>query len=289
MASRFLGKWFGGSQAPAPQVADALAELAKLTQPSLAASCDVLRSLLPELFNAPVREAVPTLDSNVAREKLAGGTPLLRGESVNFDEKSLRRRWQGVCIAVAPQNNDADAVADAFASLDPAALLIEVLAGRTEAVTARAEDVNLNAPLTATVLRFTAYPVLAHIAAALAPLRSQTTWDQGNCPTCGSWPLLGEFRGLEQLRFLRCGLCASEWQFPRLRCPFCDNRDHHRLGFFHIEGQENRYRAATCEQCHGYVKMVATLAPLTEPQLLVADLGTLYLDLAAAERGYLVP
>ena len=34
------------------------------------------------------------------------------------------------------------------------------------------------------------------------------TWPHGYCPTCGSWPLLAESRGLEQLRLLRCGLCA---------------------------------------------------------------------------------
>jgi FdhE protein len=100
---------------------------------------------------------------------------------------------------------------------------------------------------------------------------------------------LAEFRGLEQNRFLRCGLCAADWQFPRLRCPFCDNQDHRELGFFHVEGEEGRHRAATCESCHGYVKTVSSLDRLSVPDLLVADLATLHLDLAAADRGYFVP
>jgi hypothetical protein len=41
----------------------------------------------------------------------------------------------------------------------------------------------------------------------------------------------------------------------------------------------------TCDACRGYVKMVATLAPLNAPRLLAADTATLHLDLAAAERG----
>ena len=60
----------------------------------------------------------------------------------------------------------------------------------------------------------------------LAPLREGIVWESGHCPTCGSWPLLGEFRGLDQSRFLRCGLCADSWEVPRLWCPFCDTRDH---------------------------------------------------------------
>jgi FdhE protein len=73
---------------------------------------------------------------------------------------------------------------------------------------------------------------------------------------------------------------------PRLFCPFCGNRDHRVLGYFSAVGEEGRYRAATCDTCRGYVKMVTTLGPLEAPQLLVADVATLHLDLAAADRGF---
>src|SRR5262249_30321730 len=130
---------------------------------------------------------------------------------------------------------------------------------------------------------------LSAVAEALAPLREGTAWERGHCPTCGSWPLLGEFRGLEQTRFLRCGLCASGWEFPRLLCPFCGNRDHRTLGYLAVEGEEARQRAATCTECHGYVKQVSTLAALRGPRLLVANVATVHLDLAAAERGFAAP
>ena len=138
-------------------------------------------------------------------------------------------------------------------------------------------------------MRLATLPVLAKFAAALEPLCREVAWHHGMCPVCGSWPLLAEFRGLEQNRVLRCGLCAADWQFPRLRCPFCENNDHRELGFFHVEGEEGRHRAATCESCRGYVKTVSSLDRLSVPNLLVADLATLHLDLAAADRGYYVP
>jgi formate dehydrogenase maturation protein FdhE len=72
-------------------------------------------------------------------------------------------------------------------------------------------------------------------------------------------------------------------------CPFCGTRDHTELGYFHAEGDEARRRVTTCEACRGYVKTVTTLLPLSAPQLLAADVATLPLDLAAAERGYFVP
>jgi formate dehydrogenase maturation protein FdhE len=72
------------------------------------------------------------------------------------------------------------------------------------------------------------------------------------------------------------------------RTQFCGNRDHRQLGYLHAEGEEGKERAATCDVCGGYVKMVSSLSALAGPQLLVADVATLHLDLAATERGFFV-
>lgn len=87
---------------------------------------------------------------------------------------------------------------------------------------------------------------------------------------------------------MRCGLCAAEWQADRIFCPFCGTREHERLGYLHVEGADHE-RAATCEQCRGYLKVLASLAPLAPLDLLVQDLATLHLDLIALERGYMAP
>ena len=76
------------------------------------------------------------------------------------------------------------------------------------------------------------------------------------------------------------------WEVARLLCPYCGCRDHTRLGFLHVEGEDMKWRAATCDDCHGYVKMVSTLSALPPLAVLVADVATLHLDLMASERGY---
>jgi FdhE protein len=167
-------------------------------------------------------------------------------------------------------------------------MLQEVLAGRPEMVRGRADALGLNAALAATVLRWTLFPVLSQFRASLEPLLAHARWERGGCPVCGSWPLLGEFRGLEQTRYLRCGLCAAAWEFPRLCCPYCGERDHRQLGYLHVEGEEGKERAATCDACGGYVKMVSSLSALSGPKLLATDVATLHLDLMAAEFGFSV-
>jgi FdhE protein len=290
VAGGFLDRLLGRTAPPPPELADALADLdrAATERPTLAGPITLLRALLPLLFQSPLPSAALTISREQAQARLAGGMPLLRGELLPLDAAELARRWQQVCSVIGQQGNTAaDALAKAVRQKQflPADALHEVLAGRAEAVHVHADALGLDAALTATVLRLTVFPLLSGIQATLTPLRQGCAWERGYCPICGSWPLLGEFRGLEQTRWLRCGWCAADWDVPRLFCPYCGTRDHEQLGHFQVEGEEERWRAMACSNCKGYVKMTATLTPLTGPRLLVADAASLHLDLAAAERG----
>jgi FdhE protein len=272
------------------QLATAHLELQRLAQkrPSLAASCGTLSGIMNAIFTEPTPEAPVAISPEEAAVKLHEGTPLLRDGSLHLDEAALERRWAGVCTELKQGDATALAVAVSQGQLRPLAILQQVLAEGPEAVAIAVESLGLKASLAATVLRFAALPALAQVTRQLADVGANNASDAGFCPICGSWPLLGEARGLEQERMLRCGLCAAAWTWRRLHCPFCGNRDHQTLGYLHVEGEEDRLRAGTCEECRGYVKWTSTMFPLSTPQLLVADLATLHLDLAAAERGYFV-
>jgi FdhE protein len=292
VVAEFLRKIIGGSAAPSAAVQSTLDELHKLgaTRPSLAGPIGLVSAILPLLFEELTQEAVPVISPDHAAAKLAGGVPLLRGEKVVLDGKALKRRWQRICAAIQPHQPDDLALSLAESvrqgRLNLGELANSVLAGRPEDVHARAQALGLDAALIATVLRFTLMPALARLHARLEPVSTGCRWERGSCPTCGSWPLLGEYRGLEQTRWLRCGLCTAAWTFPRLECPYCAASDHQTLGYFSVQGEEEKYRAATCDACRGYVKMISTLNPLDGTHLVAADVATLHLDLAAAERGF---
>jgi FdhE protein len=271
----------------------ARAELEQLAgdRPTLAELARELGDVLAVLYAEPFREQAPGIDAEQAQAKVAAGIPIFRGETLVIDEAAFRRRWRDVCAVLGRRCPDAARLlANALTEgrLDPAWHLVEILAGRVGSIHARAESLGLDVPLTASVWWLALWPVMGHLREALS-VGPASGWRQGFCPVCGSWPRLGEFRGLEQTRWLRCGLCAAEWEFPRLCCVFCGNSDHRTLGYFHVEGQADKQRAATCEKCRHYVKTVATLSALSGPRLLVADLATTHLDLAAADRGYLPP
>ncbi len=294
MTPEIVRKVLGRSARTSNEIEQAVAELRVLENqhPGLAAHFKVLIDVLPPLFEKAVTEQPPVLTKERAISKLTDGIPLLRGETLQIDLKQFRRRWQAVCNAVDRQRDDQGASKLSHAlhrkQLDANQLLRQLLDGRLDAIHAQAAAAGLDPDLTSTVLRLSLFPVISHFNQQLEPLRKGFKWKRGFCPTCGRWPLLGEYRGLEQIRFLRCELCAAEWEYPRLECPNCGTRDHNRLGYFQVDGEGTKFRVTTCDECRGYVKMASTLMSLEPSQLLVTDAATMHLDLAATERGYTV-
>jgi FdhE protein len=292
MVKKILHKLLGKSSALRPDALTALKELAALVEqrPKLAQPVAVLREVLPALYTEPINQAPPTLTQEHAARQLSAGLPLLRGQNLSLDERAFRRRWAAMCTALQKHQPAADLAALANCvrpgRLSAGRLLAQLLAGEPQVVHTRGKELGADPGQFATIFRLALYPVLALVQESLLARAPKSLWRHGHCWCCGAWPSLGELRGLEQTRVLRCGWCAAEWEFPRSVCPFCGNDDHRTLDIWHAAGEENRYRAMTCDGCRAYLKMVTTLHTLTAPALLVADLATTHLDLIMLERGY---
>lgn len=291
----------------AEQALTQLSQLAE-TQPELAELAATNAALLRATFTERGLAALPVpqfqLDPAHAATKLAAGVPLLRGEALVLDGRWLRDQFLALCAALAEVDRGQTATTSAAArreatealaqatrrgALDLHALSQDVLNGDPQQVAERAAQLDLDAGLLGTLLRWTLLPLLEPLARQLAPLRKGPAWPHGYCPTCGAWPLLAEQRGIEQQRFLRCGLCATDWQIERIMCPFCGSRTPGDMAYLYEEQQQATQRAITCERCHCYYKSVATLVPLSTAALPVTDLATLHLDLIALERAFAPP
>ncbi|MEA1970878.1 MAG: formate dehydrogenase accessory protein FdhE [Thermodesulfobacteriota bacterium] len=112
-----------------------------------------------------------------------------------------------------------------------------------------------------------------------------SSWSEGYCPICGREPKISELREEGGKRFLFCGQCGLEWQFKRIRCPFCGNEDQQTLAYFTIENEE-KYRVDVCNACNKYIKTVDFRKTEKKPNLDVEDIATLHLDILADEEGY---
>src|SRR2546430_15058509 len=88
---------------------------------------------------------------------------------------------------------------------------------------------------------------------------------------------------------LRCGRCGTGWAIPLLRCVFCDETQHDNLGYLTPEAGDQARKIEVCHTCKGYLKGFTTVRPLAPWAILLDDLTTVPLDVAAPERGYQRP
>jgi FdhE protein len=128
------------------------------------------------------------------------------------------------------------------------------------------------------------------INANVVRLKSQVdlkNWLRGYCPICGSAPLMSELKGEGQRSYM-CSFCGFHWPGERLKCPFCENRDHSKLHYFAEEGRD-AYRVELCDNCRQYIKTVDSRKLAYQPDLVLEDIVTMHLDILASEKGYKRP
>jgi len=107
----------------------------------------------------------------------------------------------------------------------------------------------------------------------------------GACPACGGPPvasLVVGFSGAHNSRFCVCSLCATQWNYVRIKCVLCGSTKG--ISYEHVE-HDKLIRAETCDACHGYVKV---MQQVEKPELdpVADDVASLALDLLVRERGY---
>jgi FdhE protein len=272
---------------------EAVIELEKLRlhRPELERLAFLHAELIAALFHSQ-----PVLASHSyggLSEHLVGSTPLFRVRAPDVDPELLLSHWNLTCKILSKHRDRAEPERLCRAATTGAISLTETLLttlerGPSEYCAWLGRN-GFDAQFGTSVLRLAALPILAPLAAPFQSSWHKMGWTHGYCPACGSLPILAELRGLEQFRWLRCGLCGSGWHVDRMLCPFCQSRNHHDLCDLFVEGEEQRQRLCLCDRCRRFLKTVTTLNELSVPHLLVMDLATLHLELVANERGYSVP
>jgi FdhE protein len=111
-------------------------------------------------------------------------------------------------------------------------------------------------------------------------------WSQGFCPACAAWPAFAEVRGIERTRHLRCARCGSGWEIHWLRCPYCATTDHNQLVTLVPEDGNRTRTIEACRSCGGYIKSFTLLQPSRGATVILDDLESVDLDIAALQQGY---
>ncbi len=128
--------------------------------------------------------------------------------------------------------------------------------------------------------------VFTQLASQLDASHLQKLDSHGVCPCCGSLPVASIVRlgsAINNLRYLHCALCNTEWNVPRATCTACDTDKE--VALHEVEGSKGAVRAETCDACKSYLKIVyQEKDPNVDP--VADDLATLALDMLVDEAGY---
>jgi len=148
------------------------------------------------------------------------------------------------------------------------------------------QDSEISSPADAFLAYLLLQPYAQHVTGRMK-VSSDSASSQ--CPACGNPPQLSTLREFNNAarRSLICSLCSTEWEFRRVLCPYCGEKNKDKLPIFSAEDFVQA-RVEACDTCKSYIKCIdLTKDGRAIPQ--VDDLATLALDLWAQEQGYTRP
>jgi FdhE protein len=245
----------------------------------------VVQEILDETVN-PVWDAVVP----VRTEPQQGQVPLLTGATLVL-EQSLVRRLLEQLIRVASVNGTpkmATLKSALHADLDILRLFKASLCNDGHHIKQLAAVLGSDAAALQAVAGLVPLPVL-HACNRRWTFSISESWTEGYCPVCGAWPAFAEVRGIERSRYFRCGRCGGGWQAQCLFCPYCTMTDHNELVSLVPEKGRSNSVIDACKRCLGYVKTFTTLQGSPPVKVIVDDLASVDLDIAAVQEGYRRP
>jgi FdhE protein len=209
--------------------------------------------------------------------------PLLALRTLNVDRAAVQRHVDRVMRhAAVDAAGETPWVSPLF---DPLDVLEAAINRHGERLTQYAQSAGVDAERFRAVASLLAQPLL-HACRRRCASDVAESWARGYCPVCGGWPAFAEVRGVERSRYLRCGDCGGEWESRCLECAFCGTSDHEQLISLVPEREFNGKTIDACNACRGYVKVFTTLRGSLPAEVLLNDLATAELDIAAAMQGY---
>lgn len=219
------------------------------------------------------------------RSSPSPGMPALSGATVTIPGKLARSLVERLAAAARATPKMA-AAADALrAELDPAAVFHASLIQDPGQVDALASASSVDPEALQAIVTLVAVPFLQACGRQWsAP--TGTPWTEGYCRVCGAWPAFAEMRGVDRSRFHRCGRCGGEWYAQILQCVYCRTTDHDELAALVPEKAGTRGSLDACRRCRGYVKVFTKLQGCAPSAVMLEDLASVDLDVAALEAGY---
>lgn len=273
----------------APTIEAAVAHLADL-RPAYAA----ILTFYGAVFTAQAQAEAATspaaidVDETLLAMKSKEGFALIEPAAFTIDLPAAETLLATICRIAASSGEKLggagqallDAMADGLAVTD---LFYDVLCDSGQ-IQALADRLNVSADMVSLLVYLAVKPSVAKGARQLADQVTAQSEMRGNCPVCGSAPIIGEL-DLDGQQWLHCGFCWQRWPVGRLACPFCSNRDSGSLEYVYSD-DEPEYRVNLCGHCRRYLKVADRRKMSRIFYAPLEQVASLHLDMLMADKGY---
>jgi len=245
----------------------------------------VVHEILDETVN-PVWDAIVPVRTGPQQGKV----PLLTGVTLNVEQSLIGRLLEQLIrvAAVSGTPKMATLKTALHADFDILSLFKASLCHDGDHIKELAAVLGADAGALQAIVGLIPLPFLQACNRRWAPSISES-WTEGYCPVCGAWPAFAEVRGIERSRYFRCGRCGGGWQAQCLFCPYCAMTNHNELVSLVPEKGGSNSVIDACKRCLGYVKTFTTLQGSPPVKVIVDDLASVDLDIAAMQQGYRRP
>ena len=244
--------------------------------------------ILREKYRRNVKENIFNVDESLIEKKLAGGLPLVDFPGGKFDLEGPKEYFTALLeIAHKRTLEETSEITKKVETgeLDYMEMVRDSFTFQQDEDDGKNDEGGGIFDLLGFLVEESLRPALEILSEKYRSIIAESPWSEGYCPICGREPKISEIREEGGKRFLFCGQCGFEWQFGRVKCPFCGNEDQQTLAYFTIEDEE-KYRVDVCNVCNKYIKTVDFRKTEKKPNLDVEDIATLHLDILADEEGY---
>ena len=243
--------------------------------------------ILREEYRRKISGDIFNVDERLVEKKLAGGLPIVDFAEGNFDLSGPREYF--ITLLNVAKKRTPEEAEEILEQIDGGTLDYEEVVRDSftcePSDNGDEEDENTIFDLLGFLIEESLRPYLEILSEKFSDAIRKAQWSEGYCPICSREPKIGELKEEEGRRYLFCSQCGFEWNYKRVKCPFCGNEDQQSLAYFTIEGEE-QYRVDVCNECNRYMKIVDTRKSDKQSNLDVEDIATLHLDILADEEGY---
>lgn len=263
----------------------------KTTTPHYEELLDILSEILilREDYRQRITEEVFPVDEGLIAAKMAGGLPLIDLTTQVFDLSTPQEyflKLLDIGLKRVPEEAGEILAQIDTGELEYEKLIYETFADFTEDEEEDGDELDDETfDLLQLFIEESLRPFLEMVTEKYRDVICRHEWSEGYCPVCGREPKIGEIKDDEGKRILFCNQCGFEWNFRRIKCPFCGNEEQQSLAYFTVE-EDERYRVDVCNECHRYIKIVDFRETGKTADLDVEDIATLHLDMLANEEGY---